>query len=108
MVESRSSQATTGHIVPIWFYALIYAVLLGLTAATVGAAFTDLGPLNNVVALGIAFLKAALVALYFMHVRWSSRLIPLALFAGIFWLLHLIAGTMGDYLTRGLLGVPGK
>src|SRR5688572_4940464 len=107
MAEAHSS-AETGHVVPAWVYALIYAALLALTAATVGVAFVDLGPMNSALALGIAALKAALVALYFMHVRWSSRLIALAIFVAIFWLSLLIAGTMGDYLTRGLLGVPGK
>lgn len=75
---------------------------------TVGAAFVDLGPLNNVVALAIAASKAALVGLFFMHLRWSSRLLPLAAVAGLFWLSLLIAGSLGDYFTRGMLGVPGK
>jgi cytochrome c oxidase subunit IV len=108
MAEARSSAAAPGHIVPVWVYALVYLALMALTVATVGAAFVDLGPMNNLVALGIAALKGTLVVLYFMHVRWSSRLIPLALFLALFWLVTLIAGTMGDYVTRGLLGVPGK
>jgi cytochrome c oxidase subunit 4 len=108
MAEARAEAATTGHVAPMWIYIVVYVGLIALTGATVGAAFVDLGPLNNVVALGIAAMKAGLVVLYFMHVRWSSRLIPLAIFAGVFWLFHLVAGSMTDYFTRGLLGVPGK
>jgi cytochrome c oxidase subunit 4 len=96
------------HVLPIWKYLAVFVALIVLTGATVAAAFTNLGPLNNVVALGIAGLKATLVILYFMHVRYSSRMIPLVVVAGVFWLLLLISGTLSDYLTRGLFDVPGK
>lgn len=107
MAEARAA-SPQGHVAPVWLYGLVYVCLIGLTAATVGAAFLDLGPMNNVVALGIAALKATLVGLYFMHLRWSSKLIGLTAFAGLFWLLTLIAGSLADYFTRGLLGVPGR
>lgn len=95
-------------VVPVWLYVVVHVALLALTATTAGVAFLDLGPLNNVVAVGIAVVKGLLVILYFMHVRWSPRLVPVAAFAGFFWLALLIAGTMNDYLTRGEMGVPGK
>ena len=97
-----------GHVVPVWVYVLVFAALLLLTAATVGAALIDLGPLSVVVAVGIATAKASLVVLYFMHVRYSPRLVSLVVLAGVFWLVHLCAGTLGDYLTRGWSGVEGK
>ena len=106
--RGQSAPAGGGHVVPGWAYLAVYAALLGLAAATVGVSFLDLGALNNVVALGIAIAKGTLVVLVFMHVRWSPRLIPLAAIAGFFWLMLLIAGTLADYFTRGLLGVPGK
>lgn len=106
-VDSRPP-AAAGHVVSAWAYVLVYFALLGLTALTAGVSFVDLGALNNVVAVGIALTKAALVVLVFMHVRWSPRLIPLAAIAGLFWLIHLMAGALSDYFTRGLLGVPGK
>ncbi|MFO0588492.1 MAG: cytochrome C oxidase subunit IV family protein [Polyangiaceae bacterium] len=96
------------HIVPVWEYVVVYLALIGFTAATALIAFVDLGPFNNVVAVGIAITKAVLVILFFMHVKWSPRLIPLVAAAGFFWLIHLIAGTLGDYFTRGVLGFPGK
>ena len=102
------THADAGHIVPVWVYIAVFAALLVLTAATTAAAFYDLGPMNNVVALGIAGLKATLVVLYFMHVRYGTRLIPLVVAAGLFWLILLIALSLTDYLTRGWLGVPGR
>ena len=96
------------HVVPVGVYIAVFLALLALTAATTAAAFHDLGPLNNVVALGIAVLKATLVVLFFMHVRYGTRLIPLVVLAGLFWLVILIALSLTDYWTRGWLGVPGR
>jgi len=86
------------------YYAVFAALIIG-TALTVAVAFVDLGALNNVVMLGIAITKATLVVLYFMHVRWSSRLTWVVAASGFFWLLILFGLTMQDYFTRGW--VPG-
>lgn len=96
------------HVVPVRTYLRVFLALLLLTATTTFAAFVDLGPLNNVIALGIAALKATLVVLFFMHVKYSPRLIPLVVTAGLFWLLILIVLTLTDYAARGWLGVPGR
>jgi cytochrome c oxidase subunit IV len=96
------------HVVPLGVYLAVFTALMALTAVTTAAAFHDLGPLNNVVALGIATLKAALVVLFFMHVRYGTRLTPLVIAAGLFWMVILIALSLTDYLTRGWLGVPGR
>jgi cytochrome c oxidase subunit 4 len=82
------------------YYAVFAALMVG-TALTVLVAFYDLGPLNNVLMLGIAMTKATLVILYFMHVRWSSRLTWVVAASGFVWLLILFGITMTDYLTRG-------
>ena len=96
------------HVVPVRIYAMVFVALLALTAITTAAAFVDLGPLSNVVAMGIASLKATLVILFFMHVRYSTKLTSLVVVAGLFWLAILFALTLADYFTRGWLGVPGK
>jgi cytochrome c oxidase subunit 4 len=71
------------------------------TALTVLAAFYDFpGPLNAVVALTIAVIKATLVVLFFMHVRYSGRLIWLVIVAGLLWLAIMFAITFSDYWTR--------
>jgi cytochrome c oxidase subunit IV len=97
-----------GHVVPAGVYLGVFAALLALTAVTTWAAFLDLGPFGNLVALGIATLKATLVVLFFMHVRYGTRLVPLAILAGLFWLVILIALSLTDYFSRGWLGVPGR
>ncbi len=95
------------HVLPKSIYYGIFAALLVLTAVTVLVAFLDLGPLNVVVAITIAVIKATLVILYFMHVRYSSRLTWVFVAAGFFWFLILIAFLLGDILSRGWLPVRG-
>jgi cytochrome c oxidase subunit 4 len=96
------------HVVPIKVYLAVFAALLLFTATTTAVAFVDLGPFNNLVALGIAGVKAALVVLYFMHVRYGTRITPLVLAASALWLVLLIGLSLSDYATRGWLGVPGR
>jgi cytochrome c oxidase subunit 4 len=92
------------HIVSPRVYITIFLVLMVGTGLTVLAAFRDFpGPLNAVVALTIAVVKATLVILYFMHVRYSSRLIWLIISAALFWLAILFALTISDYWTRSWL-----
>jgi cytochrome c oxidase subunit 4 len=94
------------HIISPRVYYVVFATLLTLTLLTVGIAYLDLGPLNNIAALGIAVGKTLLVILYFMHVRYSSRLTWLFIGAGFFWLALLISGTLSDVFTRDWLSIP--
>ncbi len=87
------------HIVPTRVYYTIFLILMVCTGLTVWVAYFDLGPLNTIVALGIAVFKAVLVVLFFMHVKYSSRLTWAVIAGGIFWLLILLT-IIGDYLTR--------
>ena len=88
------------HIVPKRTYYIIFGILLVLTYLTVQISVFDLGPLNTIAALAIAALKATLVVLFFMHVKYSTRLTKLAVLGGLYWLLILMALTLSDYLTR--------
>jgi cytochrome c oxidase subunit 4 len=96
------------HIDSVKTYALVFAALITLTVATTAVAFVDLGPFSVVVALVIAVCKMLLVALFFMHVRHSSKLTRLVLLGGLMWLGILILITLTDFSTRGLVGVPGR
>ena len=89
------------HIVPTRIYYMIFAILMLCTGLTVWVAFLDLGALNTVAALAIAVFKATLVVLFFMHVKYSTRLTWAVVVGSIFWLGILLVLTMGDYLTRG-------
>ena len=99
--------AGSDHVVSIRLYVAIFLALMMLTALTVAAAFVDLGALNTFVALGIAVTKATLVILFFMHVKYSSRLTWLVVASGFVFLAIMLAFTMADIVSRGWLGTPG-
>lgn len=94
------------HIIPTSVYYTIFAALMVLTVITVAVAWVDLGFLNILVALGVAVTKATLVVLYFMHVRYASRLTWVVVGAGFFWLFILLSITLSDYLSRGWMSAP--
>jgi cytochrome c oxidase subunit 4 len=89
-------------IVPRRVYFTIFGLLLLFTGLTVYAASIDLGRWNTIVALVIAFTKAILVALWFMHIKYSKRLTQLVVASGLFWLVIMVALTLFDYTTRGM------
>ena len=92
------------HIVPVRIYLMIFFVLLVGTALTVAAAFIDFPwRFNTIVALTIATIKATFVVLYFMHVRYSARLVWVIIISALFWMGILFAFTFSDYFTRGWL-----
>ena len=92
------------HIVQLRVYIIIFLALLVGTALTVWAGLHDFpGQLNVIIALTIAVVKATLVVLYFMHVRYSSRLIWVVFTSALFWLAILFALTLSDYWTRAWL-----
>ena len=94
------------HVSPLSTYIGIFSVLMILTAFTVGVAFLNLGSFNPVVALGVACIKATLVILYFMHVKYSSRLTKLTVVLSLFFVAILFAETLMDYASRGLPTPP--
>jgi cytochrome c oxidase subunit 4 len=91
----------SGHVAPKTLYYAVFAALIVGTGLTVAAAFVDLGAMNNVIMLTIACVKAALVVLFFMHVRWGTRLTWVVVASGFFWLLIMFGLTMTDYISRG-------
>ena len=88
------------HVVTPFTYLIVFGTLLLFTALTVVAAYLDLGILNPVVALGIASFKAVIVILFFMHVKYQSKLVKLTVAAGFFTFLVLITMTLSDYISR--------
>jgi cytochrome c oxidase subunit IV len=98
----------TEHVDSVKTYTGVWLILLVLTAVTTAVAYVDLGAFSVVVALTIAVIKMLLVALFFMHVRHSTRLTKLVLLGGLLWLGILLTFTLADVWTRGLIGVPGR
>jgi cytochrome c oxidase subunit 4 len=96
------------HIDSVGTYVKVLLALLAATAVTTAVARVDLGAFSTVVALAIATAKMLLVALFFMHIRHSTKLTKLVVLGGLLWLAILLLLTMTDFATRGILGVPGK
>lgn len=81
-------------------YGLVATALLGLLVLTVGAAYLNLGALNTPVAMAISVSKAALIMIYFMHLRKSTGLVRLMALVGFFWLGIMLTLALSDYFTR--------
>jgi cytochrome c oxidase subunit IV len=99
---------TSEHIDSVKIYVVVLLGLLCLTVVTTLVAFVDLGNFSVVVALAIAVVKMLLVALFFMHLRYSTTLTRLVIVGGLMWLAILLLLTLSDFFTRGWTGVPGK
>ena len=96
------------HISSKGLYYTVFLALIALTVITVVVARVDLGAFNTPIALGVAGVKAILVILFFMGVRHNTPLTKVVAASGFVWLIILFGMTMGDYLTRGWLGFPGR
>jgi cytochrome c oxidase subunit 4 len=96
-----------GHIVPKKTYWTVFAALMVFLVLTVAVAnFHLVHELAIGLALTIAIIKAVLVILFFMHVKYSSKLTWVFVGAGFFWFLIMVTLTFGDYISRGWL--PGQ
>jgi len=99
---------STAHITSVRVYLAVFVALLIGTGLTVWVAYYDLGLLNTPVALTVAVIKASLVVIYFMGVRFNTPLTKVVVVSGFLWLFILFGITMSDYMTRPWLGVPGR
>lgn len=98
------NQAT--HIVPLRVYFAVIAALFLLTGLTVWVAFQDFGRFNDLVAVTIAVIKAVLVMMFFMHLKYSARILWLFAGAGAVWFVIMIALMLTDYRSRSWLAQP--
>jgi cytochrome c oxidase subunit 4 len=96
------------HIVPKRVYFTVFFALIVLTWVTTYISTVNLGKWNIFVALAIAVFKASIVALFFMHVFYSTRLTKMIVMCSVFWLILLLFITMTDIWTRTWMGVPGR
>jgi cytochrome c oxidase subunit 4 len=94
------------HIVPKKTYLLVWMSLLILLGVTVAVSYIPLGWMNAFAAVAIAITKAVIIIMFFMHVRYSPRLLWIFVGAGFFWLAILFALTFGDYFTRMYMPHP--
>jgi cytochrome c oxidase subunit 4 len=101
-----SEHAAEHHVLSVETYLGVFLALMGFTALTVAVAFADLGPLNNIVALGIAGIKAALVVGIFMHLKYNPKVLWVVAVGGFIWLAVMILITLSDLVSRGWLPPP--
>jgi cytochrome c oxidase subunit 4 len=88
------------HVLPLRIYWIVFFALVAGTTLTVYAAIQDLGAWNTPIAILIAAAKALLVILFFMHVKYSSRLTWMFVAAGFIWFIIQVVITMTDYVSR--------
>src|SRR5689334_2028077 len=98
----------SAHVDSVKTYSFVFLALIACTVITTLVAYVDLGPFSVVVALAIAATKMMLVALFFMHLRHSSKMTKLVVVGALLWLFLLIFFAEGDYISRAWMGVPGK
>ena len=104
--NSHPDSHVHGHVSPLSVYLTVFTTLMVLTALTVIVAYYNFGPWNKVIALSIACFKATIVVLYFMHVKYASKLTQLFAVTGVFFLLILFGLTMSDYGSRMWVNPP--
>jgi cytochrome c oxidase subunit 4 len=100
MTDQKEMEAASHHVVSPRIYVVIFLLLLLFTGLTVGASYVEMGIFNPIAAILIACIKAVIVVLFFMHVKYSSKLTKLTVFCGIFTFLALIGMTLADYISR--------
>ncbi len=100
MTDQKEMEESQHHVVSPVTYAIVFGALLVFTALTVGASYVEMGIFNPIAAILIACIKAVIVVLFFMHVKYSSQLTKLTVFCGIFTFLALISMTLADYISR--------
>jgi cytochrome c oxidase subunit IV len=98
---SEHPHHSTHHVVSPKVYLVVFAVLVVLTAATVWAAFVHMqDPWHDVIAMAIAVTKATLVVLFFMHVKWGTRMTKLSVIVAVIFLILLAGITVTDFWAR--------
>lgn len=89
-------------------YTFTVLALLALTLLTSLLALVDLGKFSFIAGVAIAAVKASLIASFFMHALYETKLVRVVMAGGVIWFLIMISLTVGDYLTRGWMPFPGK
>lgn len=98
--QAAEAHAVAHRVLPLRIYWSVFLALVAGTLLTIWSATMDLGAMNLVVALLIASIKALLVILFFMHVKYSSKLVWMFAAAGFFWFVIMIVITLTDYAGR--------
>lgn len=96
IAEAGGQDHGVGHVLPVSLLVKVWGALVVMTLVTVGMAQVDLGIGNVVIALMIATVKATIVALFFMHLRWDKKFHALIIIASMFFALLFIFYVLMD------------
>jgi cytochrome c oxidase subunit 4 len=96
------------HVIPVKTYVGVIAWLMVLLIVTLGAAAVDLGMLNLPIAMLIAVVKAAIVMVFFMHLKYSSKLVVLFATIAFLFLAIMFVFSFNDYAARGWHPLPSS
>ena len=98
--EKHVRKKRAHHVVSPRVYIVVFLCLLVFTGLTVGASYIEMGVFNPIAAIGIACIKMVLVILFFMHVKYTTKLTMLTVASGFFMFGVLISMTLADYISR--------
>ena len=102
---THSEPSHAQHATPI-VYLRTYIFLVAMMCLTIAISKFNFGQLNNVFAMTIALAKATAVVLFFMQVKYSTKLTWVWASLGFIWL-FLLFGITADYMTRAALAAAG-
>ena len=94
------------HVAPVGMYVKVFLALFILTIVTWAIALVDLGSMNTVVAIAIAMLKASLVVMFFMHLKYNAKILWLVALSGLLMTVVMFCFTMSDYVSRAAPYIP--
>lgn len=97
---------STGHVVPTRVYLTVFAALMILLIVTVAVAFVPLGYFNLPIAMAIAIVKAVIIIMYFMEVKYGSKLLWVFVTSSFIFMVFFLVLTMNDYATRHWMTLP--
>jgi cytochrome c oxidase subunit 4 len=101
MSQDHAAGEHRPHVLPVKIYVGVWAALLVLTYVTVEISYFHFGVMNIYIAMGIATLKASLVALFFMHLKYDEGFTQVLFVSTLVFLAIFIALTMADTVERG-------
>ncbi|MBZ0273263.1 cytochrome C oxidase subunit IV family protein, partial [bacterium] len=101
--HSHAIPAHHPHISPLKTYLTVYFALLGLTIVTVIVSYLNLGAVGLAAALVVAIVKATVVGMYFMHLKYDDRFNTIIVFASILFILLFFGLTFADLQSRGMI-----
>ena len=105
--QSSAQHPEVGHVLPLWLLFGVFGALIVLTVVTVLASYVDFGGLNIWIAIAIAAVKATLVALVFMHLKWDRPFNGIILASSLLFVVLFLGIALMDKMEYQVEMIPG-